>query len=83
MINANWFRDPVNLNILPDYTTKVPKKDMHNLGTIKTKLGQGGYESPLEMTLRNQTDCVAWDSFAMPKPSSNSLRVLTDHHLSC
>jgi hypothetical protein len=56
VINANWFRDPVDLNILPDYTTKVPKKDMRDLGTIKTKLGQGGYESPLETTLHNQTD---------------------------
>ena len=55
---------------------------MRDLGTIKTKLGQGGYESPLETTLRNQTDHVAWHSFAMPKPSSNSLRALTDHRVS-
>ena len=45
-----WFRDPVDLNILPapDYTTRVPKKDMRDIGTIKAKLGQGGYESPLD-----------------------------------
>ena len=43
-----WFREPVDLNILPDYITKVPKKDMRDLGTIKAKLGQGGYESPLD-----------------------------------
>jgi hypothetical protein len=43
-----WFRDPVDLNLIPDYTTRVPKKDMRDLGTIKTKLEQNKYESPLD-----------------------------------
>jgi transcription initiation factor TFIID subunit 2 len=38
----------VDLNLLPDYTTRVPKKDMRDLGTIKTKLEQNKYESPLD-----------------------------------
>jgi len=38
----------VDLNIVADYTTRVPKKDMRDLGTIKAKLEQNKYESPLD-----------------------------------
>lgn len=43
-----WFRDPVDLTLLPDYTTRVARKDMRDLGTIKSKLENNRYDVPLD-----------------------------------
>lgn len=40
--------NPVDLNILPNYNSVIPKKDMRDLGTIKSKVENNKYDSPLD-----------------------------------
>lgn len=43
-----WFRDPVNVALLPNYNDHIPKRDMRDLGSMKAKLDSDRYEAPLD-----------------------------------